>query len=126
MSRAVLDASAALAYLLGEPGAAVVTSVLLDAAIGAINASEVITKLMERVSPGTARADFQQLGLDVIPFDLRLAMLTADLRAPTRSAGLSLGDRACLALGRQMRLPVYTADRRWATVDVGVEVRLIR
>jgi ribonuclease VapC len=64
--------------------------------------------------------------ISVEPFTIADAILCAWLRQPTRRIGLSLGDRACLALGRRLGLPVLTADREWAAVSVGVEVRLIR
>ena len=99
---------------------------LRDAVVSAVNAAEVVTKLMEPVSPGRAREDFRRLRLEIAPFDLQQACLVADLRAPTRAFGLSLGDRACLALARTLRLPALTADGHWSQVDVGVEVRLIR
>ena len=126
MSSAVLDASAVLAYVYDEPGAPIVAVSLRDAVVSAVNAAEVVTKLMERDSPGRAREDFRRLRLEIAPFDLQQAYLVADLRAPTRAFGLSLGDRACLALARTLRLPALTADGRWSEVDVGVEVRLIR
>jgi len=50
----------------------------------------------------------------------------AALRLPTRSLGLSLADRACLALARRLDLPVITAGLTWLGADVGVEIRSIR
>jgi len=66
------------------------------------------------------------LGISVEAFDAGLAYLAGLLRPQTKGIGLSLGDRACLALGRHMRLPVLTADRAWAKLRVGVEIRVIR
>ena len=66
------------------------------------------------------------LHIEVIPFDTADAYLAADLRQPTQQYGLSLGDRACLALARQLRVAVLTADRRWAELDIGLDVQVIR
>lgn len=126
VSSGALDAPAVLAYLNGEPGAELVSTVLTDAVISARNASEVLARLMETASPERAREEFDLLKLEVVPFDLQQAHDAADLRAPTRPAGLLLGDRAYLGLARALGLPVFTADRNWARIDVGVDVRLIR
>jgi PIN domain nuclease of toxin-antitoxin system len=66
------------------------------------------------------------LGLSFIELDPPQARAIAALRPLTRPLGLSLGDRACLALAQQLRRPALTAERSWARLDVGVEVRLIR
>jgi ribonuclease VapC len=98
MSTAVLDASALLALLLAEPGGETVRAVLADAAISAVNFSEVIGHYVRN---GVAEAQIRQvldpLPLDIVPFDLELAYVAGLLLPATRSAGLSLGDRACLA-----------------------------
>jgi ribonuclease VapC len=70
--------------------------------------------------------DLQAYGLTVHAFTLEDADVAADLRLLTRQAGLSFGDRACLALGRRLGLPVLTADRAWATLEVGVHIQLLR
>lgn len=126
MSSGAFDASAILAYMHREPGREVVSTVLPDAVISAVNASEVLARLMEMGSPEQVRQDFAVLRLEVVPFDMQQAYDAAELRAHTKAAGLSLGDRACLALARSLGLPAFTADRNWARIDVGVEVRLIR
>jgi PIN domain nuclease of toxin-antitoxin system len=132
-AHSVLDASALLAYLQGEEGAEPVARALRQRAwISAVNLSEVLAKLHERGrSPETVIADLRERGilddlLQVQAMDLDLAIEVALLRPVTRDKGISLADRACLALGRISGLPVLTADRVWAEVDVGVEVRLIR
>jgi PIN domain nuclease of toxin-antitoxin system len=48
------------------------------------------------------------------------------LRRTTRAVGLSLGDRACIALGSRLSAPVFTTDRRWQTLKVGVKIRVVR
>jgi PIN domain nuclease of toxin-antitoxin system len=67
-----------------------------------------------------------RLSLEVVPFDAEQAYMTASLRPATRALGLSLGDRACLALGLRHGVPVLTADQLWAKADVGVKVEVIR
>ena len=127
MSDAVLDASALLAVLNGEPGGEHVVPVLFEASVSTVNLAEVVTKMIQA---GAVESQIRQrisgVGLTVVPFDQNLAYQTGLLTPQTRRYGLSLGDRACLALGKQTSLPVYTAERIWARVDVGVTVVLIR
>ena len=127
MNEGVLDASALLALLNEEPGAEVVEEAIPGAVISTVNLSETVAKLAERGMPeAEIRVALGEIGFQVLPFDEELSYLTGMLRVSTRSAGLSFGDRACLALGRRLNLPVFTTDREWASLDVGVEVRLIR
>ena len=107
MSEIVLDASALMAVLREEPGAAGVEAVLDDAAISTVNLSEVQAKLVERGSPPEAAWSWLvDLDLDVIDFDASQARVAGDLRPLTRAHGLSFGDRACLALvGMSNSLP---------------------
>lgn len=98
-----------------------------DALVTTVNACEVLERLLAAGNAPTASRELlDAVELEVVPFDLTLAEIAASMKAITRRAGLSLGDRACLALGRHLSLPVMTADRDWLKVDVGVEVRLIR
>jgi PIN domain nuclease of toxin-antitoxin system len=78
------------------------------------------------VSPAQTLEDLGQLDLDITPLDHLLAARVGTLRQGTRESGLSLGDRACLALAEQLGVPAVTADRAWASLDLGVEVVLIR
>jgi PIN domain nuclease of toxin-antitoxin system len=95
--------------------------------ISAVNVAEVITRLIDLgYSPEAAEVAISRGGFEVIPFDTAAASLAAKLRVTTRHLGLSLGDRACLALAEREGLPVLTADRAWASLDIGVEIRLIR
>ena len=95
--------------------------------MSAVNVAEVATKLIEGGTSSEDADEFvQRLGLLVVAFDRADAVTTAGLRARTKAAGLSLGDRACLALARLRGFPALTADRVWADVDVGVDIRLIR
>ncbi len=127
MKQTVLDATAVLALLNDEPGAGTVASLLPQAVISTVNLAEVVGKLAETGMPeGMIKTVLDELGLMVIPFDEDLALSTGLLRPATSDYGLSLGDRACLALGQHLRRPVLTADRMWKTVKLAVEIRMIR
>ena len=127
MSEIVLDASALMAVLREEPGASAVEAVLDRAAISAVNLSEVQAKLVERgTAAKIAWSSLIDLDLDVVDFDVPQAKVAGDLRRLTRIQGLSLGDRACLALAQALGLPAMTADRAWAGLEVGIEIRTIR
>jgi ribonuclease VapC len=125
---AVLDASALLALLYREPGADAVEEVLDGAVVSAVNWSEVLQKLAQRgVRPASATvAALLELGLRIEPFTLVDARRAAELWEGGRETGLSLGDRACLALAHRLAADALTADRAWKTVDAGVTVRLLR
>ena len=127
MTDAVLDSSAVLAVIRGERGADVAQPYLATGVMSAVNYGEIISRLIDfGRSAGDAVEDAQQLEVQVYPLDAAGAAAAATLREQTRSRGLSLGDRACLALARSLALPVLTADRAWAELDLGVEVVLIR
>lgn len=127
MNKVVLDASALLALLNAEPGSEEVESVIPGAAISTVNLSEVIAKLVENGMPEEAvRSVLGDIELDVHSFDLEAAYRAGSLRKQTRKLGLSFGDRACLAFGSRLGLPVLTTDRGWKSLEVGVEVRVIR
>jgi ribonuclease VapC len=125
---AVLDASALLALLYREPGADAVEEVLDGAVVSAVNWSEVLQKLAQRgVRPASATvAALLELGLRIEPFTLVDARRAAELWEAGRETGLSLGDRACLALAHRLAAEALTADKAWKTVDAGVTVRLLR
>ena len=115
----VLDASALLALLFDEPGAELVEQRLTASVISAVNLSEVMHKSLERgVGVETLRDDLEALGVGVLAFDGDAAEVAANLRLVTRAAGLSLGDRACLALARQLGLPAVTAGRTWEGLEL--------
>ena len=125
----VLDASAVLALLFEEPGAEIVRAQLRTGVIGAANLAEVLAKLSDHglPAPEAARA-VAILGLEVAPMTEGQAQRSAELRPATRTAGLSLGDRACLALAMELGAPALTADRSWAGVaeSAGVTVQVVR
>ena len=124
----ILDASAALAGILGEPGADKVLAVLPDARLPAVNLAELVGVLRIRGMPELdVRAAVVALGVAVEPFDEAMAWTTGLLQARTPT-GLGLGDRACLATALHRGEPVLTADREWASLDpgLGVDVRQVR
>jgi PIN domain nuclease of toxin-antitoxin system len=123
----VLDASALLAMLQGEPGGDVVQGLLETAAISSVNWSEVAQKSLDKQAELEGlRHDLEALGLEILPFTAVLAETTARLRSATRQAGLSLGDRACLALAALLGLPAVTADRVWPDLGLPIEIRVVR
>jgi len=123
----VADASAFIALLIGEPFTLFDPQRIANASISAVNLSEVLARLLEIGMPESeVESAVAQLDLRVVAFDEMHALDTARLRTATRHAGLSLGDRACLALGNRLGCPVVTGDRAWASLDIGVEVVLIR
>jgi ribonuclease VapC len=124
---AVLDASALIAFLRNEPGADKVAAVLTRSCISAVNLAETISKLVAYGKPLDAAAyQIERLRIPPVPFDGGQAKLVASLWQATRIAGLSLGDRACIALGLQQGLRVLTADRKWTEVNFGLQVEMIR
>jgi PIN domain nuclease of toxin-antitoxin system len=123
----VLDASALLTFLLAEPGGEAVAGRLRNSALSAVNYAETLARSAERGKPlAEAVAAISRLQLRVVPFDAGQAEVAASLRAATRPLGLSLADRACLALALTRGLPALTADRVWAQLDVGVTVECVR
>ena len=128
MSRpVVLDSSALLCLLNGETGAERVAEALPSAAIGAVNFAEVVTKLRERgLSAEEVEEALGGFNLDVRPFTAVQAYATGHLRQATRSQGLSLADRACLALAVELGAPALTADQAWSKVKAGAAVEVIQ
>jgi ribonuclease VapC len=123
----VLDASALLALLHSEPGSERVAAVLPDAAIASVNFSEVVAKLAhEGRDEAEIRGYLDALGLQIVELDTELAYQTGFLRPLTKSIGLSLGDRACLALAVSLGVPALTCDRIWATLNLDIAVELMR
>ena len=127
MADSILDASAALAVLQDERGADVVGESLPRALLTSVNASEVIVKLIRYgAAPEVAVGLVRLMDCRIVDVDVDLGLRAGALYARTSHAGLSLGDRICLALAQREGLPVLTADRAWAGLDIGVQIRLIR
>jgi ribonuclease VapC len=128
MNRVVLDASALLAVLNQEPGAERLTPELLSAAAtSTVNLAEVQGKLVAQgLHPDDAREATLTPIREAVSFTSEHARIAGDLVTPTRALGLSSGDRACLALGLALKAPVYTADKSWKRLKVGVRIHVIR
>jgi len=129
MTHVVLDTSAVLALLKGERGASKVAGVIADASVCAINQAEVISHFVHLGAPiDEVRAMLGTLPYAVVAADDALAWEAGGLRSVTASAGLSLGDRFCLALAKRLGVAAYTADKAWRDIagDVGAKVVIIR
>lgn len=128
MNKIVLDASALLAVLNGETGADKLTPELLSSALSStVNLAEVQSKLVDwGLAPDRAWAAAMTPVAEAIPFTAEQAKAAGSLIAETRALGLSLGDRACLALGLALNAPVYTADRSWKNLKLGLRIHVIR
>jgi PIN domain nuclease of toxin-antitoxin system len=123
----VLDASALLAFLNAETGMEVVAAALDESMMSTVNLAEVLTKAVDRGKIASAIfSDIQSLGVTIEPFDSGQALIASELRRFTVSGGLSVGDRACLALAVVKGADVMTADRVWASLPHGLQVTLIR
>ncbi|MFH1140635.1 MAG: type II toxin-antitoxin system VapC family toxin [Chloroflexota bacterium] len=123
----VLDASALLAALRGEPGGHDVEVRLEQAAMSSVNLAEVLQRSLARgVRVDGLRKDLEALGLTISPFTAEDAEASAKLWPATHGLGLSLGDRACLALALRLSLPAVTADQVWGELRIGVDIQVIR
>jgi PIN domain nuclease of toxin-antitoxin system len=126
-SPVVLDSSAILAVFLDEPGGEIVLPVLEGALLSTVNLAEAHMRLIELGAPAElAWSRLQSIQCEICFFSDRQARLAAELRSITRSFGLSLGDRACLALAIDRKATVYTTDRIWKKLELGIKIELIR
>lgn len=124
MSAVVLDASALLAMLRGERGAAKVAAAIADARIGAVDYAEVVSHFIRAGMPeGEVDAMLDPLPLTVVPVDKDLARIAARLRAAT--PGLSLAQGACLALARRDGLAVWTSDPALKDMADAAQVKVV-
>ncbi|AHE99083.1 PIN domain-containing protein [Thioalkalivibrio paradoxus] len=123
----VLDASALLAFLHDEPGGEKVSPALEGARVSVVNWSELLQKsLRQGVDVAGMGQEFTEVGVRFEPFTSQQAETAAWLWSHTRNHGLSLAGRACLALAMDKGLPVITADRAWARLNLGIEIRVLR
>ena len=123
----VLDSSAVLALIQNESGSAKVKTVTASALLSSVNLCEIHSKLIHK---GIAATDswnkISTLQCDVCAFTSEQGKVAAELIQITRPLGLSLGDRACLALAIERKAKVYTADRNWKNLSLGIEIEVIR
>lgn len=124
----MLDASAVLAFLNEEPGADKLTDALLsEASVSTVNLTEAASKLIQAGDePDAVWRDLDFFFPSAEWFSVEQAQIAAKLVQQTRALGLSLGDRACLALGIALKAPVWTTDRSWKKLSVGVPIHLMR
>ncbi|UHD16987.1 type II toxin-antitoxin system VapC family toxin [Thiocapsa bogorovii] len=123
----VLDASSLLAFLHDEPGAERVRSAFAGALVSAVNWSEVVQKSLQRqVNVSGMRQEFIEVGVIFVPFTEEQAEIAAYLWNQTRHQGLSLADRACLALAIERKRPILTADRVWSELGLDLDILPIR
>lgn len=130
-NKIVIDTSAVIALINKEEGFEVVEKHLGNAIISSVNFSEVITMVnRELFKTENERAEGLKLIKNtfshIVEFDVEQAITAASLDSITKKYGLSLGDRACLALAKSQKLPVLTADKVWKELEIGVKVQLIR
>lgn len=123
----VLDASALLAFLFREAGQDRVAEVVDRSCLSTVNLCEVLGRFAcDGHDPVEVLSRIRETSIEIVPFDSDQAALAAGLAPAVRQRGLSMGDRACLALAIYREVPALTADRAWVDLDVGVEVELIR
>jgi ribonuclease VapC len=127
VAAAVLDASALIAFLRKEPGSEKVTAVLPRSCISAVNLAETLGKMVEHGKPLEGVCyQVERLRVSVVPFDEEQARIAASMWKPTRIIGMSLGDRACIALALKTSLPAFTTEEKWTRCELGVQVVKIR
>ena len=122
-----LDASALLAFLFREPGEELVADAVNHSCLSAVNLCEVLDLFArDGHDPFELLKRIREVSIEIVPFDSDQAALAAALAPVVRPKGLSLADRACLALAASRGIPALTADRAWADLDIEVEVQVIR
>jgi len=128
MSKVVLDASCLLALIKNERGAEIVEQLLGNIIMSSINVSEVATVLLDsEMTEEECKSSIEPFIDSIIPFCENQAFVAASLKKHTKKLGLSLGDRACIALGIKTGFKVYTADKIWKNLEIkNVDIRLIR
>lgn len=123
----VLDSSAVICLIDEEPGAEIVDRLLSKSLISAVNVAEVVSKLQERGGSDKMIDDtLAEFEFETIDFDLDQAKRSGKLRNITRFKGLSLGDRACLALAASRNAIAVTTDKAWKDFDNIARIMLVR
>ncbi len=126
--KVVLDASALLALIQNEKGADVIRPLLKKSVMSTVNVAEVLTALQRvEVQPKDAIVSIGGILQEMIPFDIEQTQCAAELQPHVRHKALSLGDRACIALGQKLQAPVYTADKIWGELQLdNITINIIR
>ncbi|MEN8446890.1 MAG: type II toxin-antitoxin system VapC family toxin, partial [Cyanobacteria bacterium J06555_13] len=124
--KTVFDTSAVLAILYQENGAEIAEQQMSQALLSVVNFAEVISVLSRHSAESTIRKSIRPFENKVVPYDQSTAMQTGLLAPYTQKYGLSLGDRACIALGMCKKLPILTADKIWDDLDIDADIQLIR
>jgi PIN domain nuclease of toxin-antitoxin system len=130
-TKIVLDASSVIALINREKGCEIVEKYLEEAIISTVNFAEVISVVNRELFKSEAdRIEGLKLITDTLPqiidFDVNQAIISGELDSITKKYGLSLGDRACLALAKYKNIPVLTADKTWSKLNLGIKIKLIR
>ena len=130
MNKVILDASALLALINNEKGADKVEALIGNIIMSSVNVTEVASKIYDLLGDNNeeqCKLSIEPFVHSVIDFDKSLCYMAASLKNQTKNKGLSLGDRACIATALQLDLPVYTADKIWAELDIAnLKLKLIR
>jgi len=129
VNKMVMDTSVLLAFLFNEKGASRVEALLNDGlgVISSVNYAELVSKLVEKGMPLTeVQQVIDSLELEFVAQNKEQAIITGELRTVSKEFGLSLGDRACIAMAKEAQLPVLTADQVWQKLDVDVAIETIR
>ena len=127
-NKVILDASALLALLQQESGASVVEPLLKNAIMSTVNVAETLITLQKiDILPEEAIALITDIIPEIVIFDLVQAQMVAELHNKVLFKGLSLGDKACIVLGKKLKIPIYTADKIWSELKLqDVKINIIR
>ena len=127
-NRVILDASALLALIQEETGAEIIKPLLKFSVMSAVNVTETLSVLQRtNISPEEGLTLITDIVTTIVPFDLEQAEQVAKLHPLVQPQGLSLADRACIALAIKLQIPIYTADRIWDELKLdNIDIRLIR
>jgi PIN domain nuclease of toxin-antitoxin system len=127
MTKIVFDSSAILALLKMESGHEIVSKNLEQAVVSSVNFCEVVSFLSKKTQKQDEMIKFLTETFDCIEdFNIEQAIIAGSFISVTKDYGLSLGDRACLALAKYKNIPVLTADKAWTKLNLGIKIKLIR
>ncbi|HZC00730.1 MAG TPA: PIN domain-containing protein [Gammaproteobacteria bacterium] len=122
-----LDASALLAFMFRESGHEQVAEVIEESCLSTVNLAEVLGRFVrDGHNSAAVLTRLQSMAIELVPLSVSHAALIAEMLPKTQALGLSLGDRACLALAAAREIPALTADQPWVKADIGIGIQLIR